>query len=192
MGIGTKSVYLGNDTTLDAKYGDAGTKSTNLTANILESDFDKYNNEVETVAITGGGYGSATAWAYLGRAFEVEDASGSQLATVTATVYMNGEMNTFNDGTNYQKVSLIVKDETDGEVYDEIIFEKGDYINNDIDRTITDSLNVKLEAGHVYGVQIKSVSEITVDADVEEASADFSRADDGDDRIEWESVQIKF
>lgn len=192
MGLGTKSVYLGHDTTLDAKYGDSGTEDTGADATWLYSDFDDSNNEMEALSITGGGYGTATAWTYLGRSFTVEDDSGSQWATISAKAYMNGEMNVAFDGTNYGKIELIVKDETDDEYHDEVMFEKGDYINNDIDQYVNDSLNINLEAGHTYGVQIKTTAEITVDGDAEEASTDFSREDDGDDRVEWEEVKINF
>lgn len=192
MGLGTKSVYLGNDTTLDAKYGDSGTEKTGIDATWLHSEYDTYDNEMEAISLTSGGYGSATAWAYLGRAFTVEDDSGSEWATISASSYMRGEMNVAFDGTNYGKIELIVKDETEDEVYDDLLFEKGDYINNDIDRTVRGSVNVDLEAGHTYGVQIETTAEITVDGDAEEASTDFSREDDGDDRTTWEEVKISF
>ena len=78
------------------------------------------------------------------------------------------------------------------EVYDDLLFEKGDYINNDIDRTVHGSVNVNLEAGHTYGAHIKTLAEITIDGDAEEASTDFSREDDRNDRTTWDEVKISF
>lgn len=186
-----KSVWLGTDTCLcDAKAGDHGTTSS-FSATWLYAEHDTTNDEMEALAFTSGGFGTATAWAWIGRTMVVEDSSGSQMASFTADGYMNGSMSVFNDGTNYVKIQLIVEDHTSGTRYDETIFEKGDYIK-EISQNFTDSMYVDLKAGHEYTASIETLAEITVDGDIEEASSDFSREDDGDERVEYHGIYVDF
>lgn len=190
-GSSQKSVWLGTDTRLcDAYRGSQGTTSS-FTATWLYADADTSNDEMEALALSTGGWGTATAWAWLGRDFVVEDSSGSDTAIFTADGYMNGSMSVFNDGTNYAKIELVVEDHTSGSRFDETIFEKGDYIK-EISQGFTDSMQIELKAGHSYTASIETIAEITVDGDIEEASSDFSREDDGNERVEYHSIDIDF
>ncbi|WP_435066346.1 hypothetical protein [Halobaculum sp. EA56] len=176
MGFGTKSVYLGSDTTISQmKYGD---KYTEINGTLAEpnasADFSTSENDIYTGVGCAGGAGTCTAWAYLGRAIQVEDSSGEELATFTARGYLQGSME-YNEGAIFEQVELIVEDETDNERYDETIFKKSDYNDAGIQYSYNDSLLVELEAGHTYGVHIKSTSELSHSYDIGAASVvDFN------------------
>ena len=191
MGIGRKEVYFGQDTTLYPEFHNMGTEESGGVADWKHADGDSNNNEMEAGVITGGGYGTGTAWAMLGRTFKVEEEEGSEWATISVTSDVLGQMSSYNDGDQYAKVYLEVEDLDDDEVHDDTMFEKTDYIGN-IDETVEGSVNVNLQAQHSYGVEIRALAECTVDGDAEEAGSDFSRDDDGNHHVAWEEGNIKF
>ena len=191
MGIGRKSVYLGRDATLYPEWENQGTEETGIEADKKYAEGDSNNNEMEAMSTTGGGYGSVTAWAKVGRVFKIEDDSGSEWATISATSDVLGQMSSFNDGNQYAKIKFTIEDLDDDEVHDDVLFEKSDY-QADINETVTGSVNVNLQAQHSYSAEIETIAEVTVDGDAEEAASDFSREYDGNHHVTWEEVNIKF
>jgi len=191
MGVGRKSVSLGRDATLYPKFHNDGTEESGGVADWKHADGDSGNNEMEVGVITGGGYGTGSAWAMLGRTFKITDEEGSEWATISATSDVLGQMSSYNDGEQYAKVWLEVEDLDDDELHDDTMFEKSDYID-DIDETVEGSVSVNLQAQHSYSAEIRALAECTVDGDAEEAGSDFSRDDDGNHHITWEEVNIKF
>lgn len=167
MGLGAKSVYLGNNVSLQPKYGDSGEEESGSGFVGAETphNADVSNNAIYAKAAADGGHGTLTTWAYLGRALVVEDSSTeSQRADITARGSFTGSMN-YIDGGNYASIELIVKDETDNEKYDETVREWVDHIDTGFEGDFTDTMTVNLEGQHTYGVILKLTTEITLDAE---------------------------
>jgi hypothetical protein len=93
--------------------------------------------------------------------------------------------------SNYVKAEMTVEDQTDDEKYDEVLYEKSDYIGS-IDENITDSTIVPLEAGHFYGVKTEVLAEITVTEPGDTAISDFHRDGSRDGWLYRDQVDIKF
>ena len=191
---GTADVYLGQDETLSTtEYGDNGTNSTGFQISEisdLDADHDSSVDEAYAEVGNSSGDGSLTAWAYVGRTFEVKDNSGSQDATITFNGGLFGAMS-LDGASNYVKAEMTVEDQTDDEKYDEVLYEKSDYIGS-IDENITDSTIVPLEAGHFYGVKAEVLAEITVTEAGDTAISDFHRDGSRDGWLYWDQVDIKF
>lgn len=191
---GAEDVYLGHDETLTTtKYGDTGTESTGFRVeeiSDLDADYSTTYDEAYAEVGNSCGDGSLTAWAYVGRTFEIKDNSGSQDATITFRGDISGGMS-LDGGSNYVKAELTVEDQDDNEKYDETLYEKWDYIGS-VYEELTDSIIVPLEAGHFYGVKAEVLAEITVSQECDTAISDFHLDGSRDGWLWWDGVDIKF
>jgi hypothetical protein len=194
MGTGTKSVYLGNDTSLQPKYEYTGKEQTGWGWADVEDarNADRYNNAAYSKAKASAGHGTLTTWAYIARSIFIEDdSSENQAADIIAYGDYRGTMN-FYDGSNYASIELLVSDETDDHTYDETIEEWIDYVNTDMSGSFNDTLRVNLEGQHTYGIILKVTTEITLDAEgPTECISDFYN-DASPGILSWDSVDIDF
>lgn len=194
MGLGSKSVYLGNDTSLQPEYGDTGKEQSGTGWVGVEDarNADSSNNAAYSKAGADAGHGTLTTWSYIARSVFIEnDSSESQAADIIAHGDYSGSMN-FYDGSNYASIELLVKDETEGQTYDETIEEWIDYINTGFSGSFNDTLRVNLEGQHTYGIILKITTEITLDAEgPTECMSDFYN-DASPGILSWDSIDIDF
>lgn len=164
--IGPKEVWLGSDESFsDMTIGRSGEEESGTSwdsTKTINHEPDTTNDHAEAGVHATTGHGSLTAWAWVGRDFEIQDSSGSQMATITAEGDYYGSMNYTDGGSNYVHGELIVEDYDDNEYYDNTIMEKSDYINENYSDSFTQSLSVDLQAGHTYGAVVKITAEISL------------------------------
>lgn len=191
---GPKSVYLGTDNSLtDTRYGDSNTERSGFTikqTSDLDANANNSGDQAEAEVGAHSGSGSLTAWAYIGRSFEIKDSSGQQDATLTFEGSLDGALD-LDSASNYVRAKMTVEDQDDNEKYDEKVYEKFDYIGG-ISESLQDSIVVPLEAGHIYGVKMEIMAEITVSDNGNYAVSNFHPDGTPGYNLTWYSVDIKF
>lgn len=164
MGLnGPKEIWLGNDNSMtDMNIGSSGqNEAGTLYQTTANHEPDTSSDHAEAGVKASHGHGSLTAWAWVGRDFEIQDNSGSQTATITADGSYFGSMSYDDGGSNYVHMEMIIEDYDDQKYYDETIFEKSDY-NGNPNGSYVQSMDIELRAGHTYAATIKVTSEISL------------------------------
>jgi len=192
---GPAEVWLGSDSSFSdmniSRSGEEEGESSWDGSKTIQHEGDTVNDHSEAGVHATTGHGSLTAWAWVGRDFEVQDNSGSQTATITAEGNYYGSMSYQDGGSNYLHGELIVEDYTDNEYYDNTIIEKTDYINENYSGSYTQSLNVDLQSGHFYGAVIKVTAEISLATEAANAATYVDYYDD-ETNMDVDVIHVRF
>lgn len=193
--IGVKSLWLGNDASLDAKYGGKGKNKEGFSHDWIsghDAGFDTSNNDAYAQAAVNHGEGSLTAWAYLGRSVQVENDSGHQEGTVTFRGSLNGALGG-DSGNPYVHVKMTVEDLDQNQSFNDMVFQKSGYIGGIDEPDLVNSMQVDFEAGHLYGVKVELMAEVTA-TDVIESNvySIFHPKGTGSPHLDWGDVDITF
>jgi len=176
----TKStVMLGSDTTFyTSDSGDHGSSSWGVAPTWYGSQYYLSSNKVEAATLLGpGGYGSASAWGWVGKSFYVSG-TGTKPANIIMRGHIYGLTSAVAGGNSNVEINLVVYDTTTGAKYTTTIYQKseGGLGWTGVDKDFNNGISVNLQGGHTYIVYIEVITSGAVYG-TGEAGSDFGRFD---------------
>ncbi len=176
----TKStVQLGNDVTFyTSDSGDHGSSRWGVAPTWYGSQYYLSLNKVEAATLLGpGGYGSASAWGWVGKSFYVSG-TGTKPANIIMRGHIYGLTSAFAGGNSNVEINLVVYDTTTGVRYSTTIYQKseGGVGWTGVDKDFNNGISVNLQGGHTYMVYIEVITSGAVYG-AGEAGSDFGRFD---------------
>lgn len=150
--LSRSTVTLGTDATFyTADWGSTDKGKSQLPVGVWDSDYYLDIKQDEAVSIIGSGFGSAWAYAQVGKQFTVSG-TGSQSANIRMSGHISGYLFVILAGSTSVKIDLVVLDETTSTKYTTNILNESRGLAgwDDWYQSFNQGVNVNLQAGHDY------------------------------------------